>query len=210
MATGRLSSPMKRKALILHFGQFRWASHIFIFCFLVLDALWQTDLFHGLISHMNLLPFEAKKDASHIFNNLVRRDLCEFASGYMSTSSGLEILHQLVISYDNSSTALSCGSMLRECIRYDATALALLNSADLWLFFDRYVHLRNFEVASDSFNTLRELLTTPRNKLLSSQYLFHNYDAVMAHYEVSSPSTYFLAPSSIRPVLLTPILLISQ
>jgi hypothetical protein len=31
----------------------------------------------------------------------------------------------------------------------------ILFSESVWLFFDKYVHLPNFDVASDSFATLR-------------------------------------------------------
>ena len=94
-------------------------------------------------------------------------------------------IERLIGGYANPDSALNCGSMLRECIRYDDLAIQLLHSPCLWYFFDNYVHLRNFEVASDSFNTLRDLLTTPRNKLISSEFLGQNYDSVMLHYEVS-------------------------
>lgn len=94
-------------------------------------------------------------------------------------------IERLIGGYANPDSALNCGSMLRECIRYDDLAIQLLHSSYLWYFFDNYVHLRNFEVASDSFNTLRDLLTTPRNKMISSEFLGQNYDSVMLHYEVS-------------------------
>ena len=45
--------------------------------------------------------------------------------------------------------ALNSGSMLRECIRHDELARAILNSEKLWLFFDKFLHLPNFDVASD-------------------------------------------------------------
>ena len=47
-----------------------------------------------------------------------------------------------------------------------------------------YVHLPNFDVASDAFNTLKELLTTPKNKLISSDFLDKNYNHVISKYEV--------------------------
>lgn len=59
--------------------------------------------------------------------------------------------------------------MLRECIRYEPLARGVLGSELLWLFFDSYVHLPNFDVASDAFATLRDLLT--RNKGAASEFL---------------------------------------
>jgi calcium binding protein 39 len=134
-----------------------------------------------LINKIEVLPFEARKDTAHIFNNLIRKNLENFAD---YVSENFEIVTKLVQGYSNPDAALSCGSMLRECIRYDDLAVKLLNSESLWHFFDDYVHFRNFEIASDSFNTLRDLLTTPRNKAISSSFLHTNYVPVMAHYEV--------------------------
>jgi Mo25-like len=74
-----------------------------------------------------------------------------------------------VNAYDNADIALLCGSMLRECVRYESLARATLNDAALWKFFDVYVHLPNFDVASDAFATLRDLLT--RNKGVASEFL---------------------------------------
>ena len=141
----------------------------------------QNDLLVKLVEHIEILPFEARKDTAHIFNNLLRKNQCDFPI-YVHEHFE-EFVFQLVKCYDNPDAALSCGSMLRECIRFDELANKLLYSDYLWLFFDDYVHLRNFEIASDSFNTLRDLLTTPKNKTISSVFLQSNYELVMQHYE---------------------------
>lgn len=80
--------------------------------------------------------------------------------------------------------ALSCGSMLRECARHDELAIAMLHSDHLWMFFDTYVHLPNFDVSSDAFNTLRDLLTTTRNKSIASEFLNTQYEKVFSKYEI--------------------------
>lgn len=127
------------------------------------------------------LPFEARKDTAHIFNNMMRRDICKFAS---YVRENYVIVERLIQGYSNADTALSCGSMLRECVRYDDISKEILYSDDLWLFFDNYVHLRNFEIAADSFSTLKALLTTNRNQSISGEFLDAKYEAVMQHYEV--------------------------
>ena len=139
------------------------------------------DLIVNLIQHIDILPFEARKDTAHIFNNLIRKNICDFPI-YVHENYE-QILFQLVKCYGKPEAALSCGSMLRECIRFDELANRLLYSEYLWCFFDDYVHLRNFEIASDSFNTLRDLLTTPTNKSVSAAFLQSNYESVMLHYD---------------------------
>lgn len=63
--------------------------------------------------------------------------------------------------------------MLRECVRHDNLATKILKSSYIWKFFDIYIHLPNFDVASDSFNTLRELLITSKNKSISRFFFLY-------------------------------------
>jgi Mo25-like len=88
-----------------------------------------------------------------------------------------------VNAYDNADIALLCGSMLRECVRYESLARATLNDAALWKFFDFYVHLPNFDVASDAFATLRDLLT--RNKGVASEFLSERCVSATCYYVCS-------------------------
>jgi len=110
-----------------------------------------------LITHIDNIPFEVRKDTALLFNNLMRKNISDF-SEYVYDH--LSLVSRLTEAYNNTSTALICGSMLRECVRYDKLARTMLNADYLWQFFDKYVHLPNFEVASDAFNTLRDLLIT--------------------------------------------------
>ena len=96
-------------------------------------------------------------------------------------------MNYLINGYTNPDTALSCGSMLRECIRDDRLALYVLHSSELLdRFFDEFVSLPNFDVASDAFGTLKELLTTPSNRSVASEFMEQNYDRVFVLYEVGA------------------------
>lgn len=57
-------------------------------------------------------------------------------------------------SYEHQEIALNCGSMLRECARYEALAKIMLNSEDFFNFF-RYVEVSTFDIASDAFSTFK-------------------------------------------------------
>ena len=115
-----------------------------------------------------------------------------------------EILKILFYSYEHQEVALNCGTMLRECARYEALAKIILYSDDFYKFFE-YVEVSTFDIASDAFSTfkvgqlnwnimyevdkftvnycrnLQELLT--RHKLLSAEFLEANYDKVFNHYQ---------------------------
>jgi hypothetical protein len=142
----------------------------------------QSGLMLDLIAHMDLIPFEARKDTALVFNNLVRKDTNNFVEYCFLHRSFL--IPCIIHGYDRPETALNCGSMARELIRYENLQRCILYPIEdikksdiasggldagkkkaralVWDFFDKYIHLPNFDVASDAFNTLRELLVATR------------------------------------------------
>lgn len=56
--------------------------------------------------------------------------------------------------YETQEIALNCGTMLRECARYEALAKIMLNSDDFYNFFT-YVEVSTFDIASDAFSTFK-------------------------------------------------------
>jgi calcium binding protein 39 len=133
-----------------------------------------------LVDKLSSIPFEARKDAAAIFNNLMHKDTMAFSAYVLQH---FPTVLTLIDGYRVPEIALGCGSMVRECVRHDDLARAILSSYKIWMFFDTYVHLPNFDVASDAFNTLRDLLTTTKNKTISSEFLNLQYDTVFAKYE---------------------------
>lgn len=60
----------------------------------------------------------------------------------------------LLCSYEHQEIALNCGTMLRECGRYEALAKIMLYSDDFYNFF-KYVEVSTFDIASDAFSTFK-------------------------------------------------------
>jgi len=145
-------------------------------------SLLQSGLLLLLINNFKLVPFESRKNTALIFNCLMK-DYGLFPA-YIAEPNNVQVINQLVDGYTDSDIALSCGSMIRECIKYDQLALYILNSELFMRFFDEFVSLPNFDVASDAFSTLKYLLTSPHNPEISSDFIEHNYDAVFSKYEV--------------------------
>ena len=68
--------------------------------------------------------------------------------------------HELAVKffrYEDPEIALSCGTMLRECIRYESLTRMILHSEDFFKFFE-YVEMSTFDIASDAFATFKVLL----------------------------------------------------
>jgi hypothetical protein len=57
-------------------------------------------------------------------------------------------------SYEQQEIALNCGTMLRECTRYEALTKILLYSDHFYDFF-KYVEVSTFDIASDAFATFK-------------------------------------------------------
>lgn len=71
--------------------------------------------------------------------------------------------------YETPQVALNCGIMLRECIRHEPLAKALLQS-DRFRDFFGYVEMSTFDIASDAFATF---------KVPASHLLFRNGNLLM-------------------------------
>ncbi|CAG2116170.1 unnamed protein product [Medioppia subpectinata] len=144
------------------------------------QELYNSNLLLLLINNLARIEFEAKKDVAQVFNNILRRQIGTRSPTveYMCTKP--EILFTLMDGYEKHEIALNCGSMLRECARYEALAKIMLQSEDYYKFFD-YVEVSTFDIASDAFSTFKELLT--RHKSLSADFLESGYDRFFTCYQ---------------------------
>ncbi|GAM24094.1 hypothetical protein SAMD00019534_072690 [Acytostelium subglobosum LB1] len=139
------------------------------------------DLLPMMIKDLGKLEFESKKDFAQIFNNLLRMKNNPRGPAVSYIAENPDILNLLVKGYEQHDIALNCGTMLRECIKHEVLAKDLLYSQNFWEFFN-YVDMSNFDVASDTFATFKDLLT--KHKTLSSEFLEKNYDQVLERYTV--------------------------
>ncbi|RCN35900.1 mo25-like protein [Ancylostoma caninum] len=110
-----------------------------------------------LIKNLPKLDFESKKDVAQIFNNLLRRQIGTRSPTVEYLGARPEMLVLLVNGYQNGDIAVTCGHMLRECIRHDQLAKILLQHESFYKFFT-YVELSAFDIASDAFATFKVLL----------------------------------------------------
>nr|CAG4651026.1 EOG090X07E2 [Simocephalus serrulatus]SVE94278.1 EOG090X07E2 [Simocephalus serrulatus] len=144
------------------------------------QELYNSGLLVLLTQNLSRVDFEGKKDVAQIFNNILRRQIGTRSPTVEYICTKPEILFTLVQGYEHQDIALNCGTMLRECARYEALAKILLYSEEFYHFF-KYVEVSTFDIASDAFSTFKELLT--KHKILCAEFLEANYDKVFAHYQ---------------------------
>jgi calcium binding protein 39 len=63
-------------------------------------------------------------------------------------------MHVCIYRYEHQDIALNCGTMLRECARYEALAKIILNTDYFYKFFE-FVEVSTFDIASDAFSTFK-------------------------------------------------------
>lgn len=144
------------------------------------QEMYNANLLLLMINTLHRIDFEGKKDVAQIFNNILRRQIGTRSPTVEYICTKPEILFTLMRGYEQQEIALNCGTMLRECIRYEALAKIMLSSDDFYNFF-KYVEVSTFDIASDAFSTFKELLT--KHKMLCAEFLENNYDRVFTHYQ---------------------------
>ena len=75
--------------------------------------------------------------------------------------------------------ALTCGTILRDCIKHETLAKTVLNSKEFYTFF-AYVETAVFDIAGDAFATFKDLLT--RHRRMVKEFLVANYDPFFERY----------------------------
>lgn len=140
-----------------------------------IQALLKAETPALLVSRLAGLDFEARKDTARAFRALLRS----------ASLAGLEVevarhvmerpglIQGLVDGCWNPELALHCGAMVRACAMYPTVTAVLLNFGVAKSLFDIASH-KDFDIASDAFSSLRELLLT--QKAVAAEYLEANAD----------------------------------
>jgi len=144
------------------------------------QEMYNSGLLLLLLRNLHRIDFEGKKDAAQIFNNVLRRQIGTRTPTVEYICTTPEILFTLCRGYEQQEIALNCGTMLRECLKYESLAKIVLHSDHFFMFF-KYVEVSTFDIASDAFATFKELLT--RHKMLAADFLEANYEAVFVQYQ---------------------------
>ncbi|QCD77055.1 calcium-binding protein 39 [Vigna unguiculata] len=153
----------------------------------LVEEICKEDVLTLLIHKLPILGWEARKDLVHCWSILLKHKVESHSYCVEYIEQHVELLDFLVVCYDNKDIALSCGIMLRECIKFPSLGRYILESASFVLFF-KFVELPNFDVASDAFSTFKDLLTKHVNVV--SEFLTAHYDEFFDLYErlLTSPN----------------------
>ncbi|KAN0065627.1 Hym1p [Thecaphora frezii] len=143
------------------------------------QEVYNNDLLQLLVRDISKLEFEAKKDVSQIFNNLLRRQIGTRWPTVEHLSTKPDVLFTALRGYENPEVALNTGMILREMLRHEPLAKLLLHSERFYTFPD-YIEKTTFGISCDAFANFKETLT--RHKAMVADYLEHNYDTFFRMY----------------------------
>ncbi|KAL3073332.1 hypothetical protein niasHT_038689 [Heterodera trifolii] len=155
----------------------------------LVQEIYNASVLPLLVRHMAKLDFESKKDVALIFNNLLRRQIGTRSPTVEYLCARPEILMTLVRGYEHPEIAITCGTMLRECVRHEHLAKIILHSDQFYDFF-RYVESNTFDIASDAFSTFKDLIT--KHKSLCADFLEKQYDVFFEAYQKLLNSTNYV------------------
>jgi calcium binding protein 39 len=142
----------------------------------------QEDLLYELAGALHNLPFEARKDTQTIFSHILRFKPPQASSPDPPVVSYIvhnrpEIIIELCRGYEHSQSAMPCGTILREALKFDVIAAIILydqskegepairltevqpatpqhGTGIFWRFF-HWIDRGSFELSADAFTTFR-------------------------------------------------------
>ncbi|KAG8854322.1 hypothetical protein FRB96_007727 [Tulasnella sp. 330] len=140
---------------------------------------YQSDLLLHLVTNIAKFDFEARKDVSQIFSNLLRRQIGSRWPTVEYLCSKHDIMFATLKGYENEEVALNTGMILRDMLRHEPLAKILLYS-DQFYSFPHYIEDTTFGISCDAFTNFKETLT--RHKPMVATYLDANYDRFFTTY----------------------------
>ncbi|OJK05054.1 hypothetical protein ASPACDRAFT_20267 [Aspergillus aculeatus ATCC 16872] len=193
----------------------------------LVHAALQEDLLYDLALCLHLLPFEARKDTQAIFSHMLRFRPASSNPNQNDppvisyiVHNRPEVIIELCKGYEHSESAMPCGIILREALKFDVIAAIILydqsgegepaikltevqpgvpqdGTGIFWRFF-YWIDRGSFELSADSFTTFRDILT--RHKTLVTGYLSTNFDRFFAKFNevLVNSSSYVTKRQSIK------------
>ncbi|KAH7096256.1 mo25 protein [Auriculariales sp. MPI-PUGE-AT-0066] len=153
------------------------------------NETYNNELLLCLVTNIGRFDFEARKDVAQIFNVLLRRQIGARWPTVEHLTAKPEVLLVTLKGYDQEDVALNTGMILREMLRHEALAKALLHN-EAFYQFPHYIEDTTFGVSCDAFANFKETLT--RHKPMVATYLENNYDRFFATYTTLILSTNYV------------------
>lgn len=133
----------------------------------------------NLVEKLDIIDFESCKCVVELFGQLCRRTTASRTPVAIYLQQHSSILFQLLSGYNKSEIALHYGAMFREATRHEILSKEVISSDH---FYELFTHVQGtaFDISSDAFTTLKDLLT--RHKTIVAEFLEANFDHFFTKY----------------------------
>lgn len=136
------------------------------------QELYYSDCLLHLVQNLRKLDFDLRKDVVMVFLTLLRRKIGnESPTVDYLVHQKPEVLTLLIKGPENPDVALVSGQILRDCAKFETVNKFVLYHPLMWNMF-KYAQSPVFEIATDVFVTMHQLLTT--HKRLVADFLGEN------------------------------------
>lgn len=136
----------------------------------------------NLLGNMARLPHEARKELVTIYKVLLRKNMDGFLEHM--TQEKPDIIDKLWEGCGCADIALTCGVIIRAGVKYRIFTEVVLGRPSFWALLDTYIHQLGFDVATDAFSTLVEIVTGPHEDLTAS-FLLEHFDTFFRKFEAA-------------------------
>lgn len=140
----------------------------------------ESELLTLLLTHLDRLPFECRKDTTQIFSNLLRNHSSDHPSAAAWLEARPAVLLELLRGCERPEVALACGAMIREALKHERLAERLLDEPATFPTLCRCIESSHFDVASDACATTRDLLT--KHRATVARFLDVSYETFFEQY----------------------------
>lgn len=145
-----------------------------------------TQFFLVVFRFLQFFPLDVRKDVVFVTTSLLRRNAGDVVAFFQQHT---EVIDSLLSAMVRPETALLAGQVLREAVKQPFLAYVVFLSSHFWHFFEHYLHSPNFDVASESFALIKELLTAPQLREVQDGFFETNGDVFILQYQVSAAET---------------------
>lgn len=127
-----------------------------------------------MVTHHGHADFEARKLIAQVVSHMLRK----YPPTVLHVAAHPEILSTLARGYQNPTIALTCGSMLRECLRDEDLHMVAAGGSQqvIMSLLVEAVQRPNFDIATDAFSSFKDLMILHKTRRcaewMESQYEF--------------------------------------
>ena len=135
--------------------------------------VYSTDVLYPLLSKIQKIEFDARKNVVALFSSLLRRRIGDRSPTIDYLMGRPQIIALLLEGPDITEVSLNMGIMLREALQYEQICGICLSSPQIWQYFG-FCRSDSFEKSTEAFSTLSMILTTHRKP--ASQFIDANME----------------------------------